>query len=455
MKDSLIQLSKEDLDNTSPISESTEVKNIPLPEETVQTNLLNISEIDSDNKQMASSVADAKFFTETISKLNVAISKSVQEDGKGLTVNEADIITTAVEHLKNLIGYKGPNKIMSLESFGGTMSRKRATQISIESLDTLVTEVIEVTKKSYINRYASTIECLNEIRKGKEIFNQRISTLRGNALEFFKSEKYKQENNGIPLPTASYMINVYNNKEATDGVMPGAAVVNGLTYFNKNMSSEYLNASLLNLKSILVSFKSETEYTVENALNYIEQIYNIYNNLFINDSKDYITTIKTQIFRLVKYPISDMCNEIHYVPYNHFIKRGIEDAWFSSGISKRREVTPNNIKLGCLSDSEFNSILDLVEQNNNYKNNIDETSFIIELMVECLNIIRDCVNKVQLSDQGLSYKIETALQHITDMSRDFIDISITIAKDELLINNSLLDYCQDSLNTHITKQTTT
>ena len=124
---------------------------------------------------------------DSIVEIADAVENTIADEGTGLKPAEAEVVNLVVECLKNRIGYKGNRKLPAMESFGGTMPKRKATQLALEDLNALTVEINTQLDKTYILRYSENIRLINKDVETRSVLLGYVNGTIGKSTEFFNS----------------------------------------------------------------------------------------------------------------------------------------------------------------------------------------------------------------------------------------------------------------------------
>lgn len=442
MRKSLMALEgiTEDITGTPVIPEQ-----IQAPSEIVQNNILETDSAIQDNKELTTIVSQGSDVVSVISNITAELAKATTDEATGITPNEAAVLTTAIEHLKKSIGYTNNKKMPAMESFGGSMSKKQATVVAMEELTALADEINVNLKKSFVMEFEYTVTTLTKAVDAKQNLLSKVNTVKAKALEFFKTSAYKPEFNGSEMPSSSYVINIFNSKEAMDGKMPTAAVISALNTFRVSLSTSAMVEKVQQLKGAVLACVNETDLTTDKLKEHFTKVLDIYNS--VATGKTY--TSGETLYKEVLYPISGMKLEISQTSLN---ETTTNNYWWGDSTNTRELVEIDKCKLTALSDQEAQTILDTVEQMSNNKTFSDEIGFVIDLLIKYLEKTDSIEKTIRLTDSNLAYKFYDEANKFRNVTRECLYLFNQLFRNELLINVSLLDYCEDSISFHSTRQ---
>lgn len=443
MRKSLMALEDitEDKTGLPPVS----ITEIQTPEQIVQNGILETDNAIQDSKELTTVINQGQDTASVISNITTELAKATTDEANGITPNEASILNTAVEHLKKSIGYTNTRKMPAMESFGGSMSKKQATVVAMEELQALNEEISVNLKKSFTMEFEYIVTTLTKAVEAKQSLLSKVNTVKANCLEFFKTSSYKPEFNGNELPSSSYVINIFNSKEAMDGKMPSSAVISALNTFRVSLSTDSLIDKVQLLKGAVLACVNDTDLTTDKLKEHFNKVVDIYNSIVTG--KAY--TSGDTLYKHVLYPISGMKLEISQTSTN---ESNTNNYWWAGCTNTRELVEVDKCKLTALSDQETQAILDTVEQMSNSKTFSDEVGFVIDLLIKYLEKTDSIEKTIRLTDSNLAYKFYDEANKFRNAARECLHLFNQIFRNELLINVALVDYCQDSVSYHSSRQ---
>ena len=380
---------------------------------------------------------------DSIVNIAEAVENTLAEDGAGLKPAEAEVINIAVECLKKRIGYKGNRKLPAMESFGGTMPKRKATQLAVEDLNSLTVEINTQLDKTYILRYSDNIRLINKDIETKGVLLGYVNGTISKSSEFFNSGRYNPAVNGRDLPGGNvYIGKLFNLSESSEGKMPTAAIVSGFDAFKTSFGSLAYLELIKELRVAVQSLNNDVNLTQDVVSTKVRELVAKYNNLFGSDKKytnEYCLNYSTTI------PLGGSKIEI-----SSRLLSDTNNYWYGSCVIEK-QLVPDDVepKLGALSNVEMDQIL------NGILNQIQGTEFSTELvgLIEDMIVFAKVSQKVNNKDTDSLGTLDTcgegeSISSFKSVIETFIYYFGLISKYELKVYNALVNYCNDSLLTH-------
>lgn len=116
------------------------------PEDNPQSAFVEVQEASSEVDTLSAGIVEAQDTVDTITEIACNLSETLEEGG--LTPPVAKMITAAVEHFTARLG-SSKKMIPALECFGGTMSRKRGTELALEGIVQFGKDVIAMIRAAF------------------------------------------------------------------------------------------------------------------------------------------------------------------------------------------------------------------------------------------------------------------------------------------------------------------
>jgi hypothetical protein len=132
----------ETLDNTDTVVVA--VCPIHDPEEIIQNNLIQLDEDENDIDNISEATEET---IETVAVLE-SINTILRTSETGLSPNGVKMLTTAIEHFSNRVGYK-KQIIPAMECFGGTKSKLAGTKDLVVAIEGMIQDIWEGIKKAF------------------------------------------------------------------------------------------------------------------------------------------------------------------------------------------------------------------------------------------------------------------------------------------------------------------
>jgi hypothetical protein len=426
----------EDLDPSN-LTQETPVEAFD-PDTVVQNDLLELDNISQDNEELTAAIEDAENAQQALTDMAKELLPAVADGADGISPQEAAIIETAVEHFKSIIQYAGKKKFPAMESFGGTMSKLEGTKVAIEELEQLATEVNQQLQKAYVMEYEGTVTSTTQLEKTRSALLVLANETNAKLQEFYKSEKYKPEFNGAELNPATYVANIFNSKEAIDGKMPVAAVIAGLNAFKAGLSTNAFLPKVQELKTIVSSFNNNADLNKEAVKEYFKQAKALFENII--SSKAYVTdstSIKT-----VEYPLSgtkleiSSCLDEYVEKYNY---------WYGSTSYSKEACDKDKCKLNALGDQESSTVLTVVTELLQSNEFTKEIGLLVDEAIKLSQKKDTLYEAIKLKDTKEADKFYDEIYKFKNTISDTLYFFTNIARIEVLIITSLIDYSKDSV----------
>jgi hypothetical protein len=407
------------------------------PSTEVSNGLLELQQDSVETQEIVTAVEDGECVDSALTDLASALLPTVQDDGSGVSPTTAKLLETAVEHFKKTIAYTGSKGKLAVENFGGGMSKKQATQLAIEDLQSLSEDIKKQLDTGYVLEFTSEIKRLQSLANVRKLLNDAYTDTSVMANSFYTSDKYKAEFNSSDLVDGEYTKYIVNAKDSEASKMPTTAVINGLNALKQSYSSTAYLPKVNALKSIVQTL-SNGEVTTETLTTSINGLQDLYASLI--NSKEYINQGSDTVSKQVFYPLGGVSITSEYSTSN---------SWCNH-FSTSKEKLESNITLGALSSQESNIVLGVITElvnTQDYTNGLTET---IEAMVEYLKKNSEVLTAISNSKNTDLFR--TSSYEFRNYVKSCIDMLIKIAVLELTTLNALLSYCKDSVAALSTKE---
>lgn len=408
------------------------------PDKLVDNNLLAVQDIDKEAKDLATSVSDGQVAANALTDIASAIEPATLTDG--LSPQEIACIKPAIEHFKRMVDYRGSAAILSLESFGGSLSKKQGTVLAIEELATLVAEINTQVEKTDILDYQYDISKLDNLNKARISLNADVQESSINLSNFYKSDKFKPENLNNNINDGLFIGNIFSSAESVEGKMPTAAVISGLQALKSSYSTTATMSKVEEVKQIVDQLANSSDFGVK----IIEQTFSDLDSKFSNSfiAKEFIRD--ECITKQLMYPLGG----IKLTTINKTTESSLKNRYTTYRVDVSREVIDEKIgsKLGLLSAEESATVSSTINELTNSSVYIDAITGLIESVIALKRKSAEYSKQASIVGVQPANQFNDKTYLVRDVCSGLIDYFICICNTELKVLHALNSYCKASVS---------